>query len=550
MTNKEYADFLLPNVEHDMDYYVQKYPKRDLSEGAIVTRIAPSPTGFVHIGSLFQAFVVKKLASQSNGVAYMRIEDTDQKRMIDDGINLMIDSLKAYDVEFDECPMNETESKGIYGPYIQSQRKDIYQAFAKYLIENEMAYPSFASPEDLDYIRKQQEARKMPLGYYGSWAKDRFLSQEEVLQKIEAGTPFVIRLKSPGDHNNVRIYEDCIRGEIRFPENDIDEVIIKSDGLPTYHFAHFVDDYLMRTTHVLRGEEWLSSLPKHIQIFEMFEVTPPKYVHTALLQKEEDGKRRKISKRKDIEADVMFYKEKGIPVPAVKTYLFTVANSNFEEWKDANPDKNENEFELTFERMNNSGALFDLEKITNLSKNYLSTLTAEEVYHNLCDWAYVYDIDFYNLIKAHEDITIATLNIERESAKPRKDFAAYSEIKSHIWYMFSELFDKDTSEYEWQKITDLAEIKHVLNTYINEYYEETDDQETWFHKVKELCDSLGYASNMKEYKKNPESFKGNVADISTIIRVAITKRAQTPNLYDILTILDKEEILRRIELIK
>ena len=549
MTNKEYAEFLLPNIEYDKAYYESKYPKRNLSADAIVTRIAPSPTGFVHIGSLFQAIVVKKLASQSGGVAFMRIEDTDQKRKIDDGINLMIDSLAAYDISFDECPISETESKGNYGPYIQSQRKEIYQAFAKYLIEQELAYPSFANAEDLDYIRKQQEARKTQLGYYGSWAKDRFLSQEEVFNKIDAGIPYVIRLKSPGDHNNVRVYNDCIRGEIKMPENDIDEIIIKSDGLPTYHFAHFVDDYLMGTTHVLRGEEWLSSLPKHIQMFEVFGVNPPKYTHTALLLKEEDGKRRKISKRKDVEADVMYYKEQGIPVPPVKTYLYTVANSNFEEWKDNNLDKDEEDFILTFDKMNNSGALFDLEKIMNLSKTYLSSLSAKEVYEHLLEWTKTYDQEFFDLITKYQDKTIATLNIERETPKPRKDFGAYSEIKNSIWYMYNELFDNNSNDYEWKNITDLNEIKNVLNIYFNQYYNENDDQETWFNKVKELCDTNGYASNMKEYKKNPEDYKGNVADISTIIRVAITKCAQTPNLYDIMSILGKAEMLRRIELI-
>ena len=547
MTRKEYADFLLPNVMHDVEYYESKYPERNLPKDAIVVRVAPSPTGFVHFGTIFQGKVNENLAKNSQGVFMLRIEDTDQKREVENGIEEIMEAFKHFEIVYNEGPISKSEEKGEYGPYIQSQRKDIYQAYIKYMIEQDMAYPSFTTAEELETLRKEQEKRKERIGYYGRYAIDRNLTMEEVIEKVKNKEEYVFRLKSPGHFSNKRVFEDLVKGEVEFPENDIDYILLKSDGLPTYHFAHVIDDHLMHTTHITRGDEWLSSLPLHIQIFEMLKFPIPKFAHIAPIMKEENGKRRKISKRKDPEANVFEFKKRGFPIVAVKEYLMTVANSNFEEWSSENPDKDMDEFIITFDKMNVSGALFDMEKLLNLSKNYLSTLTAEEVYENLLLWAKEFDPDFATLITEEKERTIKTLDIERNTAKPRKDFALYSEIKDNVWYMYESLF-KDVT-YDWQKITDIEEIKKILQVYMTKYYDMNDDNDAWFDKVKQLCEELGYAANMKDYKKNPEQYKGNVADVSTVIRVAVTSSSQTPNLCDILKILGKEEIERRINML-
>ena len=548
MTREEFADILLPNVEHTRAYYEEKYGKRNLSDGAMVTRLAPSPTGFVHIGSLYQAVAAQKLAHQSGGVCFLRIEDTDQKREVENGIEQIITSLKNYDVQFDEGPLNNGEDVGEYGPYIQSKRKDIYQAFVKDLLIKGLAYPSFLTEEEKEKITEKQKAIKSRIGYFGPWAsEERNMTMEEAVEKVRAGKPFAIRLKSQGNFLRRVVIEDCIKGEISIPENDMDVILLKQDGIPTYHFAHAVDDTLMHTTHVTRGDEWISSLPIHIELFKALGYEPPRYAHLATIQKEEDGKKRKISKRKDPEANVLYYTEKGIPVKAVEIYLMTLLNSNFEEWYLENPKKDLNEFTLEFSKMSTSGALFDMEKLLNISKNYLSTLSALEVYQNTLEWAKIYDEDFARLLEKEKDVAVRTLNIERDGEKPRKDFAMYSEVKQNIWYMFKENFENVS--YDFQKITDLEEIRHILQVYMDKYYDIKDDNEEWFNKVKLLCDELGYASNMKEYKKNPSNYKGNVADVSTVIRVALTTSSRTPNLKDIMEILGIEEIKRRISLI-
>lgn len=545
MTREEYANMLLPKVMHDRAYYEEKYKKRNLPEGAVVTRIGPSPTGFVHIGTLYQAIVANRLAKQSGGVCFLRVEDTDQKRLVENGIEQILDAVKNYQIPFDEYPIDMEHEVGEYGPYIQSKRVDIYQAFAKDLIIKDLAYPSFLTDEEKEEMTEKQKKRKQRIGYYGIWASaERSLTMEEVKEKVEKGIPYVIRLKSKGSFDNKIVVEDCIKGKLEFPENDMDHVLLKSDGIPTYHFAHAVDDTLMGTTHVTRGDEWLSSLPLHMELFHVLGFEPPKYAHLATIQKEEDGKRRKISKRKDPEANVTFYSEKGIPVEAVKIYLLTLANSNFEEWFLANPDKDIEEFKVTFDAMSESGALFDMEKLLNISKNYLSKITAEKFYEELYDWANVYDKNSLSDLENYKDIIIATLNIERNTEKPRKDYGMYSEVLPNISYMYGEFKPEN---YEWQKITDMEEIREILNTYIENYYDEDDTEEVWFNKMKRLCDSLGYASNMKEYKKNPENFKGNVADVSTVIRVALTGKSRTPNLYDIMKILGIDEIKTRIQ---
>ena len=549
MTREEFANILLPDVLHDRAYYEAKYPKRNLEAGAMVTRLAPSPTGFVHIGSLYQAIAAQKLAHQSGGVCFLRIEDTDQKREVENGIEGIINSLKQYEVSFDEGPLDNGMDVGNYGPYIQSKRKDIYQAFVKDLIIKDLAYPSFLTEEEKEAITEKQKKIKSRIGYFGPWAMDeRNMSMEMAVQKVKAGLPYVIRLKSKGNFLKRVVIKDAIKGDISIPENDMDIVLLKQDGIPTYHFAHAVDDTLMHTTHVTRGDEWISSLPIHVELFEALGFKVPTYAHLATIQKEEDGKKRKISKRKDPEANVMYYLEKGIPVKAVELYLMTLLNSNFEEWYLANPKGNIQDFTLLFDKMSVGGALFDMEKLLNISKNHLSLLTAEEVYQNTLDWAKKYDSDFANLLEKEREVAILTLNIERESEKPRKDFAMYSEVKENIWYMFKENFTENL-KYDWQKITDKTEIKHILDIYLAKYYDPKDDNEEWFNKVKLLCDELGYASNMKEYKQNPEKFKGNVADVSTVIRVALTTSSRTPNLKDIMEILGMDEIKRRIALL-
>ena len=544
MTNKEYADILIPNVEHTWEEYEKMYPERDLEEGAIVTRYAPSPTGLPHMGNLFQAFVSKVFSNQTNGVFFLRIEDTDTERTIENGIEKILEALRPFDIEFSEGAISQEDEKGIYGPYIQSKRKDIYKAYAKKLIEEDLAYPSFASKEELDEIRREQEISKQRLGYYGRWAKDRFISHEEAIKRIENGEEYTIRLKSPGDFFKKVILNDAIKGKIELPENDIDEVIIKGDGLPTYHFAHVIDDHLMKTTHVIRGDEWVSSTNKHLQMFEMLGFKAPTYCHIAPLNKNDEGQVRKLSKRKDPEATLMYYIEEGIPVGAVMLYLATITNSNFEAWLDANPNGKIEDFKFDFKKANSSnGSLFDLPKLLNISKNYLSRLTKEEIYSKILEYTKEYDKDFYEIISKYPDYTKDILNIEREQKKPRKDYAKYSDVKNGIWYMYDELFT--SKDYEWQNITDKEEIKKILNTYINEYYDEKDDKDTWFSKMQELANNLGYAGNMKEYKENPEKFKGNIADVSTVIRVGLTTKSQTPDLYELLRLIGKDRIIER-----
>ena len=545
MTNKELADLLLPNVSSDIEQYEIKYPKRDLKEGAIVTRFAPSPTGFVHMGSLFTSFICRKVATDTNGVFFLRIEDTDQKRQVENGVKGIVDDLKNFKIEIDEGMLTEEDEKGNYGTYTQSKRKEIYQTFVKYLLENGKAYPCFCSAEEIEDIRLIQEKKKQRIGYYGRFAKCRKLTPEEIKNKVEAGESYIIRLKSMGDFEKKVRINDLVKGELEFPENDIDVVIMKSDGLPTYHFAHLVDDYLMRTTHVIRGDEWVSSLPLHIQLFQTFGFKAPKYAHVSPIMKEENGSRRKLSKRKDPEAAVSYYHEKGIPVDAVKLYLMTLANSNFEQWYDTNKDKTLDDFSFDFKKMSSSGGLFDIEKMFNISRNYISRLTAAEVYEGTLNWAREHDIEFFKILEDNKDFAISVFNIEREQKKPRKDYSCYSEIKSQTWYMFDELWNKEEKNYEFQVINNKEEINEILNSYITKYYSDSDTKEEWFNKMKDLAAEFGYAREVKEYKENPENFKGHIGDISLVLRIALTTKSMTPDLYDIMQILGKERISER-----
>lgn len=546
MTNKDLANVMYPNVTKTIYDYEVIYKERNLPEGAIVTRFAPSPTGFVHMGSLLTAFIASKMPKDTNGVFYLRIEDTDGKRTVENGISGILSDLKNFDIIPDEGVISEIEEIGNYGPYIQSKRIDIYNTFAKYLVENDYAYPCFCSSEDLENIRKIQEETKDRIGYYGKYAKCRNISIEEKIKRIQNNEKYVLRLKSTGDYNKKITINDCVRGKIEFPENDIDHILIKSDGIPVYHFAHVIDDHLMRTTHVFRGEEWLSSTPLHIELFNKLKFKVPKYAHLGLVMKiDEDGSRRKLSKRKDPEAAVEYYHKLGIPIEAVKLYLLTIANSNFEAWYDTNKGVDISNFKLDFKKISASGTLFDIEKLNNISKNYISRLTAKEVYDGLLTWTNEFDKDFYDLLVKYDEYSINVLNIERERKKPRKDYGSYSEIKKNIWYMYDELFnDSVYNNVELNENTN----NEILLDYINNYYDELDDEETWYNKLKELAKKYNFASEVKEYKENPNNYNGHIGDICEFIRVITTSLTKTPSLYEILKLLGKDRIEKRINM--
>ena len=548
MDYKDLANLIFPNVK-DVTYYEEKYPKRNLKEGAVVTRFAPSPTGFVHIGGLYQSLIARKLANQTEGVFLLRIEDTDQKREVENGITDIVQSLDRFGIETDEGMINETESKGDYGPYKQSMRKEIYQSYAKYLLEQGKAYPCFCTPEELDEMRSKQENAKVRPGYYGVWAKCRNITVEEAINKIKDGEKYIIRFKSPGREDRKIKHHDVIKGNVDFPENDQDIVIIKADGLPTYHFAHAVDDHLMRTTHVIRGDEWLSSVPLHLQLFHELGFRAPKYAHIAPIMKNDNGNKRKLSKRKDPEAAVSYYDEMGIPKEAVNEYLLNIANSNFENWRRANKDKSIDEFELKLNKMSVSGALFDIVKLLDVGKTVISKFTAEEVYENALKWAQNYDEELEEMLKDKE-YALKVFGIERGNKKPRKDIAKWSDIKENIEYMYDNKYFSKKQDYPYQVINDKKDINKILELYIEKYYDENDDKQTWFNKIKELSGELGYAKEVKEYKANPDAYKAHVGDVSTVLRVALTSRTNTPDMYEIMQVLGKESIIKRFETAK
>ena len=542
MTNKDLAELLYPGVTEDIEFLEKKYPERNLPEGAEVCRFAPSPTGRMHMGNLYASFIPEVIANQSNGVFILRIEDTDDKRAIENGVELILEDLKHYNYNVHEHPLKGGE----YGPYIQTERKNIYHIVAKYLVSIGRAYPCFCSEEDLTEMRNTQEAKKDRIGYYGKYAKCRDLSYEQIKEKIDAGEKWVLRLKSNGDFNKKIVFKDLVKGTIELPENDIDQVLIKSDGIPPYAFAHVCDDHFMRVTTVTRDDSYISSVPYHLEVWDACGFKAPKFAHLLPLNKKEGEIIRKISKRKDPEAAVSFYHERGIPVEAIKLYFATIMNSNFEGWFLQNQDKSYRDFQFAFNKMSTSGSLFDLEKLINISKNYLSKLKAVEVFEGLDSWSKEFDAEFNELINKYKDYTISILNIEREQKKPRKDYDCYSTIKEHIWYMYDELFDTYQKEYEYQNINDKEEITNILKLYMEKYFT-IEDKEQWFNGMKELCDELGYASDMKAYKENPELFKGNVADVSMVLRVALTTKSMTPDLYEIMKNLGKERILSRYQ---
>lgn len=545
MDYKELANLIFPKAK-DISYYEEKYLERDLKEGAIVTRFAPSPTGFVHIGGLYQSLIARKLTEQTGGVFFLRIEDTDQKREVESGITGIVNALKDFMILPDEGMTSETEEKGNYGPYKQSLRKEIYQAYSKYLIAQGKAYPCFCTPEEIDEIRAKQEDAKIRPGYYGVWAKCRNHTVEEMAEKIKNGESYIIRFKSQGREDRKIKHHDLIKGNVSFPENDQDIVIIKADGLPTYHFAHAIDDHLMRTTHVIRGDEWLSSVPLHLQLFHELGFKAPKYAHIAPIMKNDNGNKRKLSKRKDAEAAVSYYEEEGIPEEAVKEYLLNIANSNFENWRRANPDKSMDEFELQINKMSVSGALFDMIKLLDVGKTVISRMTAEKVYEEAYSWAKKHDEELAKMLE-DKDYALKIFSIERGNKKPRKDISKWSEVKENIEYMYDEKFYDKVQDYPYQVIHDKEDIKKILNLYLEKYYDASMDKQTWFDNIKELAGEMGYAKEVKEFKANPDQYKAHVGDVSTVLRVALTARTNTPDMYEIMQILGKDKMAKRFE---
>ena len=541
--NLKLAQLLFPDISKTPEDMEAQFPPRNLKEGVRVTRLAPSPTGFLHFGNLFAGTVAYRTAKTTDGIFFVRVEDTDQKRKIEGAVKVMLDGLEAFGVKADEGVIGEDIEKGDYGPYYQSKRKDIYHVFAKTLVEKDLAYPCFCSAEELDEIRAQQENEPQK-GYWGKYAKCRNLTLAEIEEKISAGAPWTLRLKSPGNAENKCYIDDMIKGKIEMPENVQDIVLLKSDGIPTYHFAHAVDDHLMRTTHVVRGDEWMSSCPVHLQLFKCLGFKVPKYAHVAPIMKEENGGKRKLSKRKDPEAAVTFYIEQGYPSESVNEYMMTLMNSNFEDWRKTNKDASIDAFPFNLKKMSVSGALFDMVKFNDVSKNVISIMSADKVYQYTAEWAKEYDKEFYEIISKNPEYSTAILNVDRDTPKPRKDIACWSEVKDYISYYFDETYENAFDMPE--NITaDMA--KEILTAYIA-VYNENDTKDEWFQRMKDLCEPLGYTPNVKEFKKNPEAFKGHVGDVSTVIRVAVTGRRNTPDLYSIMSLLGRDKVMERLNL--
>ena len=542
---KELAELLFPNIKHDRAYYENMYPKRDLADGAMVTRYGPSPTGSVHLGNLFSAFCDMIYARQSNGVFFLRIEDTDQKRMVEGGIENITGVLKGFNI----LPTEGYSFGGNYGSYQQSERTEIYQTYVKDLIENGLAYPCFMTEEEQNEIKEEQAINKMKIGIYGVYAVDRDLSLDEVKEHLNNNEEYVIRLKSPGNAKNQIEVVDCIKGKIKFPEHDVDTVLLKKDGTPTYHFAHAIDDHLMHTTHVIRGDEWVSSLPLHYQLFQILGFSPVKYAHIApiTIKDKETGTIRKLSKRKDPWAGAKYYEESGIPIEALHLYLATIANTNFEEWYLQNQDKSIKDFTFTFEKMAIGGTSFDEDKFNNICKTYFSRKNGKEVYEETLEWAKKYDKEYATLLEENKELMINFLSIEKDGPRPRKDISKYSDVKEEFSYAIDKMFEEENySKFDGEKTYDIS----LIEDYVNNYLDLDCTNEEWFNKVKEFAISNGFAGSPKEYKKNPEEYKGHVGDICEALRVMVTGRLKSPDLFSIMKILGKENVLKRISLYK
>lgn len=539
------ADLLFPEVSAVPQDLEEKYPSRALPEGARVTRFSPSPTGYLHIGGLFGALADYMTAKATGGVFYLRIEDTDKKREIEDGVSGILEGLRAFGITPDEGVTGFDSETGAYGPYTQSKRVEIYHIVAKDLVRRGLAYPCFCTADELTALREQQEKDGALIrGYFGKYAKCRDLSDEEIEANLRAGKPYVLRFRSDGDENRRVRFDDIVRGKIEFPENIIDEVLLKSDGVPTYHFAHVCDDHFMRTTHVLRGEEWLSSVPKHIALFKACGFRAPKYAHTPLVLKidEQDGTKRKISKRKDPEAAVSYFVDSGYPKEALIEYLMTLLNSNFEDWRRANPEADIYSFPFNLKKMSVSGALFDLAKLNDISKTVISRMDAQTVFDRTLEWAKTYDAEYAALLENDPQKALGMMALDRGGKKPRKDIAMWSQVRSYFSYMYPALYEKD---YTLPENIDAADAAAILHDY-SEVWSPADEKDVWFEKIKALCAPHGFTPNVKEYKQNPDAFKGHVGDVSTVIRVAVTGRTNTPDLCTILQLLGEETVHARL----
>lgn len=540
---QELANLIFPSVTQTIDDLERMYPKRNLPEGALVTRFAPSPTGFLHTGSLFASLCSWRYAKQSEGIFFVRLEDTDTKREISGSGDQVLVQLAEFGIEPDESFV----VGGPYGPYVQSERKFIYDVVIKHMIAHDLAYPCFCSHEELDEMRKKQEALKVNTGYWGEYATCRFLSAEQAIAKIKAGEPYVIRFKSPGSASNKIQITDLIRGSFEMTENDQDLVIMKSDGLPTYHFAHLCDDHFMRTTTITRGEEWMPSLPIHLQLFDVMGWKRPDFAHLPVIMKMDEGTKRKLSKRKDPEAAVSYFLEAGYPIEGFLEYLMTIANTNFEEWRLKNPTADIFDFHLSFDKMTLDGALFDIEKVKSISKDRLALMSADEITENALVWAKRYQPDFAEAIESDLPFFKAILSIERGGEKPRKDYAKYSDIFPIIDFMYDSEYVKYLEQpLPWNETISKSIILKVLNTYLENQYLDLPEAE-WFEKMKSLAVSCGFSASVKEYKKNKEAFFGHVGDFVEIIRIAVSGRKNTPNFYYILKILGEKRINERIE---
>ena len=537
------AELLFPQVTETCEEVHARFPKREVPEGAVVTRMAPSPTGFVHLGNLVQGMISERMAHQSGGVLFLRVEDTDAKREVPGAVEVLINSLKHYSINFDEGATIEGDN-GNYGPYRQRQRASIYHVFAKKLVSEGKAYPCFCTEEELTAMREQQEAAKENFGYYGKYAIWRDRSIEDIKAQLDAGNPWVLRFRSEGSIANQFKFDDLVKGKLTITENDIDNVLLKSDGIPTYHFAHAVDDELMHTTHVVRGDEWLPSLPFHIQLFKALGFKLPKYVHIGPLMKMDGNSKRKLSKRKDPELALTYYKGEGFPVQAMREYLMTVLNSNFEDWRKANPDAAIESFKFSPKKLNPAGSLFDYAKLVDVSKNVISRMDAETVYTLLVEWAEEFDADFASLLTADADYAKQILAIGRGGKKPRKDLATWKEAKPYMGFFYDELLEKPVFDEKF----DASLIKTVLEKYLASF-DAADDSNTWFNKVKAITEEVGFTTDMKAYKADPTAFPGTVADVSTFLRQAITGKQNSPDLYTVTRILGYERTCERVKAI-
>ena len=535
------ADLLFPDVTMTPEDLEKKFPLRDVPQGAVVTRMAPSPTGFVHLGNLVQGLTSERMAHQSGGVLFLRVEDTDAKREVPGAVEVLINTLKHYGIQFDEGATMDGDN-GSYGPYRQRQRADIYHVYARKLVSEGKAYPCFCTEEELSAMREQQEANKETTGYYGKYAIWRDRPMEDIQAQLDAGNPWVLRFRSTGSIQNQFKFDDLVKGKLTITENDIDHVLLKSDGIPTYHFAHAVDDHLMRTTHVVRGDEWLSTLPFHIQLFQALGFKLPKYVHIGPLMKMDGTSKRKLSKRKDPELALTFYKAEGFPVEAVYEYIMTLLNSNFEDWRRANPDADPTTFQFSPKKLNPAGSLFDYAKLVDVSKNVISRMDAGKVYRLLTEWAKEFDPDFGAALSADPDYAARILAIGRGGKKPRKDLAVWKDAKDYMGFFYDQYLDAPVFDEKY----DASLIADVLNRFLASF-DFADDANTWFAKVKAITEEIGFTTDMKAYKANPDAFPGTVADVSTFIRLAVTGKTNSPDLYTVMQILGEDRTRQRIQ---